>query len=58
MRNAQRAALMAIFAALEENGEDDERRETRPFEPVEAKAERLIQVDLAALSQARSKTSA
>jgi hypothetical protein len=58
MRFAQKAALMAMFAAMEEPGDEDE-REIQDAEAREDRDDpRLIQVDLAALAQARAKTPA
>jgi hypothetical protein len=55
MRMAQKTALMAMFAAMEEPGDEDERE----IQDAEAREERddprLIQVDLAALAKARTK---
>jgi hypothetical protein len=56
MRQAQKAALMAMFAALEESGDENEREIGAAAAREEKEGEgRLIQVDLVALAQARLK---
>lgn len=53
MRNAQKAALMAMFAAMEEQTEADRDAANAPATPFtpEPKTARPILVDLAALAQ-------
>ena len=51
MRNAQKTALMAIFAAMEERAEQERRTLATP--EMLAESGRPIQVDLAAMARAR-----
>jgi len=58
MRNAQKAALMALFAAMEENAEADRAQKAAPAQPFadhEPEVSRPILVNLAALAQRGAK---
>jgi hypothetical protein len=56
MRNAQKAALMAMFAAMEDRGDEAERElEDAKAREAKPRLDRLIQVDLSAIAQAKAK---